>query len=278
MARSIRTTRDSQKPVIDIFDSLAYRHSRWAVWTDFVAMAACSLSNLDKAQQPKREEMYLSIAKKYSRDDLEQFAAMFAAVVEALEEDCEQDFLGDLFMRLELGNEAHGQFFTPYHVCDFMAKMTFDDAAAEVERRGYISVNDPCCGAGALLVAFANECRRQEINFQTSVLFVAQDIDITAALMCYIQLSLLGCAGYVIIGNTLTTPPTEPLRNQNVWYTPMYFRDIWQWRAAIKATKHITGATEPPVNTEPVKAEKPVEKPTFTLELNTDKTGQITLF
>ena len=221
MARSIRTTRDSQKPVIDIFDSLAYRHSRWAVWTDFVAMAACSLSNLDKAQQPKREEMYLSIAKKYSRDDLEQFAAMFAAVVEALEEDCEQDFLGDLFMRLELGNEAHGQFFTPYHVCDFMAKMTFDDAAAEVERRGYISVNDPCCGAGALLVAFANECRRQEINFQTSVLFVAQDIDITAALMCYIQLSLLGCAGYVIIGNTLTTPPTEPLRNQNVWYTPM---------------------------------------------------------
>ncbi len=278
MARSIRTTRDSQKPVIDIFDSLAYRHSRWAVWTDFVAMAACSLSNLDREQQPKREEMYLSIAKKYSQDDLEQFAAMFAAVVEALEEDAEQDFLGDLFMRLELGNEAHGQFFTPYHVCDLMAKMNFDNAATEIEQRGYISVNDPCCGAGALLVAFANECRRQEINFQTSVLFVAQDIDITAALMCYIQLSLLGCAGYVIIGNTLTTPPTEPLHNQNVWYTPMYFRDIWQWRTAIKAIKHMTGAIEPPVNTELVKEEKPVVKPSFTLELNTDKTGQITLF
>src|SRR5699024_11833427 len=74
-------------------------------------------------------------------------------------------------------------------------------------RRGVFRA-DPACGAGALLVAFANECLRQKVNYQTSVLFVAQDIDFTVGLMCYIQLSLLGCAGYVVIGDTLVRPST----------------------------------------------------------------------
>lgn len=43
--------------------------------------------------------------------------------------------------------------------------------------RGWVAVCDPTCGAGALLVAFANECRKKGINYQTDVLFVAQDID-----------------------------------------------------------------------------------------------------
>ena len=34
-------------------------------------------------------------------------------------------------------------------------------------------------------------------------ILVAQDIDPLVAKMCYIQLSLLGCSGVVIIGNTL---------------------------------------------------------------------------
>jgi hypothetical protein len=101
-------------------------------------------------------------------------------------------------------------------------------------------VNDSCCGAGALLIAFANEAKRQGINYQQSIEFVAQDIDFTAAMMCYIQLSLIGCAGYVIVGNTLTTPPTEPLANQNVWYTPLYFLDVWHWRRTWKMVSRMT--------------------------------------
>lgn len=100
-----------------------------------------------------------------------------------------------------------------------------------------MSASDPACGAGALLIAFANECRRKDINYQTSVLFVAQDIDFLAGCMCYIQLSLLGCPGYVVIDNTLTHPSTSldprgliPKGGSNVWYTPMYFRDVWHWR------------------------------------------------
>ncbi len=44
-------------------------------------------------------------------------AKCFAIVVEALERNPEQDFLGELYMELELGNHWKGQFFTPYCVC-----------------------------------------------------------------------------------------------------------------------------------------------------------------
>ena len=114
-----------------------------------------------------------------------------------------------------------------------------NDAREQIQQKGWISVNDCACGAGALLIAFANECRKNGINYQTSVLFVAQDIDYITACMCYIQLSLLGCAGYVVVGDTLSHPATSvdhhgliPTPGQNVWYTPMYFRDVWHWRRA----------------------------------------------
>lgn len=57
-----------------------------------------------------------------------------------------------------------------------------------------------------MLIAFANVAREHKLNYQRDVLFVAQDIDQTAALMCYIQLSLLGCPAVVIVGDSLAKP------------------------------------------------------------------------
>ena len=103
-----------------------------------------------------------------------------------------------------------------------------------------------------MLVAFANECTRQKVNYQTSVLFVAQDIDFTVGLMCYIQLSLLGCAGYVVIGDSLVHPSTAydrrgliPRDEGNVWYTPMYFRDVWHWRRVWAQVDMMCSAEKP---------------------------------
>jgi type I restriction-modification system DNA methylase subunit len=140
-------------------------------------------------------------------------------------------------MVLELGNQQAGQFFTPYDVCRAMAALTWGDQEERIKRQGWISVNDCACGAGATLMAFANECRRHGINYQTSVLFVAQDVDAIVAAMCYLQLSLMGCAGYVVVGNTLSNPKQAvdkrgliPVHGPDVWYTPMYFRQEWHMR------------------------------------------------
>ena len=91
----------------------------------------------------------------------------------------------------------------------------------EIRRKGYISVNDSCCGAGAMLIAFANVAKKHGLNYQNGVLFIAQDIDRTAALMCYIQLSLLGCSAVVIVGDSLLKPGFHP--DNEVWYTPLYY-------------------------------------------------------
>lgn len=151
-----------------------------------------------------------------------------------MEENPEQDFLGSIFMSLKLGDEHNGQIFTPYHVCELMAEMTMDDVVKKVEQDGYISINDPCCGAGATLIAAIHAARKQlektNLNYQNHLLVVAQDIDETVALMCYIQLSLLGVAGYVKVGNSLTEPMTDNDDKENYWFTPMYFSNVWVLR------------------------------------------------
>ena len=98
-----------------------------------------------------------------------------------------------------------------------------ESAKEELKQKEYITVNDCCCGAGCLLIAFANEARKAKIDFQNRVVFVAQDLDFIAAMMCYIQLSLLGCKAVVKVGNSLTDPFVQAdLEGNDVWYTPMY--------------------------------------------------------
>lgn len=283
MARSVRSVREqTQRELLKIFDDACYRHNRWQVWSDFVVMAAISISNtVDRSHFDAREKMYMSIVSKYNERELNCFAEMFARIVVAIDMNPDQDFLGELFMSLGLGNESGGQFFTPYSVCRAMAAMTFgEDLKAKVEKQGWVSVNDPACGAGALLIAFANECQRpgNGINYQTSVLFVAQDIDLIAGCMCYIQLSLMGCPGYVVIDNTLTNPCTSidgraliPKHGENIWYTPFYFRDVWHWRRLFWQVQTVIDATPAVPAPEP----EP-EEPAITLTEN--KVGQLSFF
>ena len=208
----------------DIFVRLAERHGRHEVWSDFITMSACAVSNAsDTRFQKEREAMYMAAVKRYTKDEADMLAQMLSYVIMALEENPEQDFLGEMFSGLNLHKEWRGQFFTPYHVGSFMAAINIESAKEELKQKEYITVNDCCCGAGCLLIAFANEARKAKIDFQNRVVFVAQDLDFTAAMMCYIQLSLLGCKAVVKVGNSLTDPfvPAD-LEGSNVWYTPMY--------------------------------------------------------
>ena len=235
MARNnFRAKTSEQKEIYDCFGCLADRYGRWQVWADFITLSACSLDVLDQTQRKRREEEYMSIAKRYSSDEMNKFAEMFAIVINALDRNQAQDFLGELFMSMDLGNEWKGQFFTPYSVCAAMARL--NNAREDQQYKLWDTVCDPACGAGATLIAYANECRRKNINYQTSVLFVAQDVDRVAALMCYIQLSLLGCPGYIVIADSLSNPVVGPLlfpgkrEGQEIWYTPMFFSEIWTVR------------------------------------------------
>lgn len=287
MGKAVRRVRgESQKNIVKLFEGLTGRYSLWDIWQDFIIMSAISIANsFDGPHKERRNEMYCARAEKYSDAEMTVFSQMLLEVVEDMERAPDQDYLGELFMALDLGNKWNGQFFTPYSVCRAMSAMTFSDKKERIEQHGWISVNDPACGAGALLIAFANECRRPQnnVNYQTSVLFVAQDIDFLAGCMCYIQLSLMGCPGYVVIDDTIAHPSTcydsrglIPKDGSNVWYTPMYFRDVWHWRRAWAQIDTMLKTATPQGQ-----VEKPAPEPLSTVEkmpVTTTKTGQLTLF
>lgn len=247
-------------------------------------MSAIEISNaVDQLNAPGRTETYLNMVKKYTPSECEAFGEMLAEVVYGMDENPDQDFLGELYMGLDLGNEHRGQFFTPYNVCKMMGKMMYGDVLQErVKQDGWISVSDPCCGAGALLIAFANTCKESDVNFQTSVLFVAQDIDYVVGCMCYLQLSLMGCAGYVVIDNSLTKPSLShdkrgliPVHSSNVWYTPFYFRNEWHLRRIWAQMDMLVKGAEKDAPADPPKVEKK-EPESVTYQITEGE--QLTLF
>lgn len=234
----------TEKEFMEVFKQLCSSRSSWQVWADLMSAIACCLSNvLDRA--PKhyeyREKEYEQCIKRLG--SVEAPAKILAIITMALENNPEQDFLGKMYMSLNLGNHWKGQYFTPYNVCKAMSEMTCGNLDDQIEKSGYISVCDPACGAGATLIAAVNSMKRSKYNFQNHVLFVGQDIDRITGMMCYIQLSLLGCAGYVCIGNTITNPLTGPVlfpqekEGQELWMTPMFYTPVWETRRVIQMLK-----------------------------------------
>ena len=231
MAKVVRHLREGQAEFQKVFAKLCNTKSAWQAWSDFVEMTAISISNsceIRSKVKQEREERYMSIIGQYSKGEQDLFPELLGILVASLERDSEQDFLGEMFMALELGSHWHGQFFTPYNVCKMMAKVNTADAKDRLATKGWIGVHDPACGAGATLIGARNALELDGIG-GTQVFFVGQDIDRTAAMMCYIQLSLLGCAGYVVIADTLIHPVTGPMlwpnltEYQDAWFMPLNF-------------------------------------------------------
>lgn len=259
MAKHRDVIQGTEKEFLDMFHRLCRFRNSWQVWADLISAMACTLSNaVDRSSEHfmKREEEYTQCIKRLGSVELP--ARILSIIVMALEKQPEQDFLGKMYMNLNLGNHWKGQFFTPYSICRMMSQITVGNADKIIEEQGYISICDSACGAGATLIAAANTMKRSKYNFQNHVIFVGQDVDRVVAQMCYIQLSLLGCAGYICVGNTITNPLTGPVlfprenEGQEMWYMPMFHSDIWQWRKIFHSLGNMggTGTTEKTVEKE----------------------------
>ena len=222
---------EHRQELIKLVRQAASTTSEWRIWDDLMYMSAAALSQ-PLCWVQDREDEYLRRIGQYDPKTQALFPMMFAEIVEALEQEGITDVLGDIYMELEMQNHWKDQFFTPEPIARMMGRIVDPDVPELIRRHGFITVNDPCCGSGALLIAFAHNCMEQGIDFQRSVLFVGQDIDPVVARMCYIQMSLLGMPGYVIIGDCLRYPPTVGKLHPECeyLYTPMYYLHGFQWR------------------------------------------------
>jgi len=184
---------------INVLDNIKpYKH-RFEIFSDWLILASATLYSWKKDKSV--EEEYLQIAKLYSASELEQLTQLLIITVEAFEEKI-YDFLGEVFTLGGLSNERNGQFFTPFHISQFMAEVGIGETNCEKGR--VLRISDPCCGAGGLLIAIVLVLKERGINYQRDVFFVGTDIDHRCARMTFIQISLLAVPALIICGNTLT--------------------------------------------------------------------------
>ena len=152
MARNIRFRRESQSEFAKVFRGLTDRHSSWQVWADFITLSAISIAAPfgvpGDERHREREKEYRDIMERYQPEEQKVFPTLFTLTVDALEAEPEQDFLGELFMMLELSNHWKGQFFTPYDLCRCMASITMTYVAARIEKKGWFGIWTAPAGPG----------------------------------------------------------------------------------------------------------------------------------
>ena len=219
--------------------NVAYGRRRISqVFSDFCELAALAIRNsVDLNGRDEREERYLRIIGEYTPEEAARFAEILTKLTAELGGDL-SDVLGQLYMSLELGSDDMGQYFTPFDVSRMIAQMTctgFDEVLAEQE---FITVSEPTCGSGGMIVALADAMRSAGFNYQAQLHVTAQDLERTSVHMTYIALSLLHIPAVVIHGNTLTVEVLDQ------WFTPAHVLGGWSSRlrnrTAVRSARALT--------------------------------------
>lgn len=201
---------------------LSGKYTTYTVFTDWVKIVALSIANSSTLVHDKiwrqREEQYLQVINKYSKEEQSILADMMGRLIVAFENET-YDILGEIYMEAECGNKSTGQFFTPYHVSELCAGMLLENKIKK--DKGQITINEPSCGGGGMIIAYLNLLKKQGINYQENVKVVAQDIDWNSVYMCYTQLSLLGVKAIVCQGDTLADSNIREYPKERIFETIM---------------------------------------------------------
>ena len=143
--------------IIKTIHKMSGKYGVYEIFSDWGKMQAFAYANQVQFSQA-REDEYIEAMKRYSKEEFEQLAEMTAWLVEWADEQM-FDMLGYIYMHLEIGNKRTGQFFTPYNICQLMAKIVdFSELP--------ITANEPTCGAGGNIIALAEAMRDAGINYQ----------------------------------------------------------------------------------------------------------------
>ena len=213
---------DYLKAFITKLQNLDHSRRSDTVFKDFLALSTYAIMQ-PFYRSPDIEQKYMNIISKYNKEQANDFSQMLALLVTVLEEKY-QDFLGQVYMQLNISNKASGQFFTPYHVSKLMAEITYIDNQNDIKNQEIVTLSEPCCGSGGIIIAYAEIMKKYGINFQQNLFVEAIDIDELCFQMAYLQLSLYGIPARVMLGDTLAYEFSQ------IIYTPMYFINGFSWR------------------------------------------------
>ena len=103
-----------------------------------------------------------------------------------------EDLLGPIFETMGLGGKD-GIFFTPWDLAQLMTNMITTDLR-DVEEKECITVYDPACGSGVMLLAFLAHVSTKRPDLYHKVRPYGQDINEDCVRMCRISLRLVSFA------------------------------------------------------------------------------------
>jgi hypothetical protein len=181
-----------------ILERFSHFHDRYRVFDAFTRFVACALA----AQT--REAEYLEETKRWEKPEMDLFTEAFAALILEMERRPFEDLIGSYYMEVALskkGQKWNGEFHTPKHVCDFMARITVGNMES-FPAEGPITICEPACGSGAMILSLAQVCS-PEIRRRLRV--TAIDINRIACDMTFINTTLWGVPTRVFHGNTLSS-------------------------------------------------------------------------
>ena len=214
---------DYEKYIINNIKNMSGRYTPYQVFTDWITMCALSIQNSCKVIHDKiyneREDIYMTMSKRYKKDELKIMADMLGALAIVLDERF-GDILGEIYMRSGCGNKNTGQFFTPYHLSYLTAKLIYEDQLSHLGENDQVEVNEPSTGGGGMMIAIAQVMKEENIDYQRKLHIVAQDLDWNGVYMTYIQLSLLGIRATVVQGDTLCEPYHKGYDERRILRTP----------------------------------------------------------
>jgi hypothetical protein len=73
-----------------------------------------------------------------------------------------------------------------------------------IGEKGYITMEEPACGAGSLLIAAIEHMEEMGFDPKKHLFFIARDVSRLCFNMCYMQMACLGASGVVEHGNTIS--------------------------------------------------------------------------
>ena len=226
---------DQFKKFRELYNELSRVHNRSNIFADFLKICAISMYNSFSKNQEMEQE-YLRTINAYNKEEQSTFAKMCAELIMLYENSNEvRDILGEFFQEEGLNNKYLQQFFTPSHISDLMAEIILENENTlreKIEERGFITMSEPACGAGGMILSLVKALKNRHINYQEELLVEATDISEICVYMTYIQLSLYGIPAIVYCGNTLTGKILFKME------TPLFFLQHWKFMQFYRKNKN----------------------------------------
>ena len=134
--------------IVKIINRISGKYASTLIFDDWIKLMAIAISNqsdfIHNDLWNKREEEYISIAKKYNEDELNKLYKAFAILVNCFEANI-NDYLGEIYMKCDMGNKRTGQFFTPFHISKAVSNL-IEDIETIKKHEEKIILNEPSVG------------------------------------------------------------------------------------------------------------------------------------